>query len=566
MSDIEDELTAGYRRFRADHWPTARAEYETLATKGQKPHTLIVACSDSRADPALIFDAKPGELFVVRNVANLVPPYEPDGKLHGVSAALEFGVKVLGVKRIVVMGHAHCGGVNAMIHVILEEGLEDKTFIEERLEGFADLASSVQPYTPEMAASITGVPADDIRLAARLYASAPTAAVVYSMGITQHVTGTDNVLALANLAMVTGNVGKAGAGVNPLRGQNNVQGACDLGALPNVYSGYQAVADPDARAKFEKAWGTSLPSEPGLTVVEIINAAADGRIRGLYIMGENPALSDPDINHVRQALADLDFLVVQDIFLSETAALADIVLPAASFAEKDGTFTNTERRVQRVRAALAPPGTARADWRILTDVATRMGYPMHYGDASAIMDEIAALTPSYGGITYDRLEGVGLQWPCADEGHPGTPILHQGRFARGKGHLTPVAYLPPTEMPDADYPLVLTTGRLLEQWHTGTMSRKSAAINQRVPGAELEMNPRDAEQMGIVNGEVVRARSRRGQIDIAVRITPRVMPGTIFISFHFRESPANALTIAALDPIAKIPELKTCAVRLERID
>jgi len=455
--------------------------------------------------------------------------------------------------------------INAMIHVILSEGLESEPFIEERLEGFVQLRSSVQEYTPEMAERITGVAAEDIRRAARLYASAPTAAIVYSMGITQHWTGTDNVLALANLAMITGNVGKEGAGVNPLRGQNNVQGACDLGALPNVFPGYQPVTDRVIRAKFEKAWGLPLPAEPGQTVVEIVNAAGNGDIRCLYIVGENPALSDPDINHVRRCLERVDFLVVQDIFLSETAALADVVLPAASFAEKDGTFTNTERRVQRVRKAVPPPGTAREDWRIVTDIATRMGYPMHYDSASSIMEEIADLTPIYGGISYDRLEQEALQWPCLAPDHSGTPILHREHFARGKGLLSPVVYLPPAEVPDADYPLVLSTGRLLEQWHTGTMSRKSNAINQRVPRAEIEIHPSDAERLDIVDGQVVRARSRRGHIDIAARVTSRVLPGSVFVAFHFHESPANALTIAALDPTAKIPEFKACAVRIEKI-
>ncbi len=454
--------------------------------------------------------------------------------------------------------------INAMIHVILEEGLEDKAFIEERTEGFEEVRQAVADCTPEVAEKITGVPAGDIRRAARLYAAAPAASIVYSMGITQHTTGTDNVLSLANLAMVTGNVGKECAGVNPLRGQNNVQGSCDMGALPNVYPGYQKVDDPAVRARFEAAWGVPLSGEVGLTVVEIMNAAIDREIRGLYIMGENPMLSDPDINHVREALEALDFLVVQDIFLNETAELADVVLPATSFAERDGTFTNTERRVQRVRKAVRPPGQAREDWRILCDVATRMGYPMNYPDASAVQDEIASLTPSYGGIRYDRIEKVGLQWPCPNRDHPGTKILHRDQFTRGKGKFHPIRFLPPQELPDKDYPFVFTTGRVLEHWHTGTMTRRCEVLDDLVPHGTLELHPSDARKMGVKPGDTVQVVSRRGEIALPANVTKRVAPGTVFLAFHFHEHAANALTIAALDPIAKIPEYKACAVRMTK--
>jgi formate dehydrogenase alpha subunit len=455
--------------------------------------------------------------------------------------------------------------LNGMMNVILAEGLQDEQFIRTRTEGFEDLRVSLEAYAPDTAASITGVPAEDIRRAARLFAEADGAAIVYSMGITQHATGTDNVLAVANLAMITGNVGKERAGVNPLRGQNNVQGACDVGALPNVFSGYQRVDDAAARAKFEAAWGMPLPSRPGLTVVEIMNAAAEGRIKGMYIMGENPALSDPDIAHVREALTAVDFLVVQDIFLSETAELADVVLPACSFAEKDGTFTNTERRIQRVRRAVMPPGQAREDWRILGDVASRMGVSLDYPDASAIMDEIAALTPIYGGISHERLKGIGIQWPCPTKDHPGTPVLHRQSFTRGKGKCHPVHFLPPQEMPDADYPFVLTTGRLLAHWHTGTMTRRSEVLATLVPHGVVEVNPSDAEALGLSSGETVAVSSRRGRIEIPVQISPRIGLHTVFLTFHFKEHPANALTIAALDPVAKIPEFKACAVRLEKL-
>ena len=454
--------------------------------------------------------------------------------------------------------------INAMMQVILAEDLADRDFIAERTEDFALLEEVLPQYTPQMAAKITGVPAEQIVEAARLYAGAEAASIVYSMGITQHTTGTDNVLSLANLAMLTGNIGKERAGVNPLRGQNNVQGACDLGALPNVYPGYQAVSDPAVHEKFQSAWNAHLSKEVGLTVVEIMQAALQKKVRGLYIMGENPMLSDPDINHVKEGLEALDFLVVQDIFLTETAELADVVLPATSFAEKDGTFTNTERRVQRVRKAVQPPGEARLDWRIICDVATRMGYRMDYPDACAIQDEIAALTPIYGGIFYDRIEDVGLQWPCPDRTHPGTRLLHSITFSRGKGKFHPVAFLPPKELPDGEYPFVLTTGRMLEHWHTGTMTRRCEVLNDLEPAGFLELNPQDACSMTVNEGELVRVSSRRGSIEVPARITPKIAEGCVFLTFHFKENPANALTIAALDPIAKIPELKVCAVKVEK--
>jgi formate dehydrogenase alpha subunit len=456
--------------------------------------------------------------------------------------------------------------VNGMMNAILEEGLQDAEFIAERTEGFDELRKAVEPYTPEMAAKITGVPAEKIREAARLYARAEAASIVYSMGITQHTTGTDNVLSLANLAMLTGNVGKAGAGVNPLRGQNNVQGACDLGALPNVYPGYQKVDDETAREKFEKAWDATLSPTPGLTVVEIMNAAAEGRVKALYVMGENPMLSDPDVNHVEEALRNLDFLVVQDIFLSETAELADVVLPAALFAEKEGTFTNTDRHVQRLRKAVEAPGEACPDWEILSDLARRMGYEMSYPDPAAIQDEIASLTPIYGGITYDRLETGGLQWPCPDREHPGTPFLHKGTFTRGLGKFHPVEFAPPKELPDEGYPFVLSTGRILQHFHTGTMSRRSEVLDRLVSVGAIEVHPEDAERLGIEDSQPVRVASRRGRIEIPARVTERVAPGTCFLAFHYREAPANRLTIAALDPVAKIPELKVCAVKIEPVE
>ena len=453
--------------------------------------------------------------------------------------------------------------INTMMHVILNESLEDQQFIAQRTEGFEELRKAVEPYTPELGEKITGVPADDIIRAARMYARASAASIVYSMGITQHTTGTDNVLSLANLAMLTGNVGKPGAGVNPLRGQNNVQGACDLASLPNVYPGYQKVDDPKIQAKFQDAWHCRLSAQPGLTVVEMTNAAAEGKLKAVYIMGENPMLSDPDVNHVEEALRNLDFLVVQDIFLTETAQLADVVLPATAFAEKEGTFTNTERRVQRLRAGLTPPGQARVDWKIICDVAERMGYHMSYAHASEIEDEIASLSPIYGGITYDRLTEGSLQWPCPDAKHPGTPYLHKDRFTRGLGKFHAVEFIPARELPDADYPFLLSTGRILEHFHTGTMSRRSDVLDELVSVGTIEVNPADASRLCLTEGQKVRVSSRRGQIEIGVHITPRVAEGTLFLAFHYREAPANRLTIAALDPIAKIPEFKVCAVRIE---
>ena len=454
--------------------------------------------------------------------------------------------------------------LDAMMHVIIAEGLAADAFIAERTEGFDALKEAVAEYPPALAAKITGVPEADIIEAARLFARAGSATILYSMGITQHTTGVDNVRSLANLAMLTGNMGKRGGGVNPLRGQSNVQGACDLGALPNVFPGYQKVADDAARAKFEKAWDCTIPAKPGLTVVEMMQAAEAGSVRGMYIMGENPAMSDPDINHVKQALAQLDFLAVQDIFLTETAALADAILPATSFAEKDGTYTNTERRVRRLRKALRAPGEARLDWRITSDLAARMGKPFGYESAEDVLDEINRLTPIYGGITWTRASSIrGVQWPCPSEDHPGTPVLHVGKFTRGLGKFHAVRFADAKELPDDEYPLLLTTGRIREHWHTGTISRRSYALDTVVPGGVVEIHPDDAAALGIEDGALARVTSRRGRVTIPARVMDRTLPGSVFIAFHWHEAPANALTIMALDPEAKIPEYKVCAVKVE---
>ncbi|MHC4631290.1 MAG: formate dehydrogenase subunit alpha, partial [Planctomycetota bacterium] len=455
--------------------------------------------------------------------------------------------------------------INAMMNVIINEGLHDKAFIKERTEDFEKLEAILKDFTPEKAEGITTIPADKIRTAARLYANAKTASIVYSMGITQHTTGTDNVLTLANLAMLTGNVGAESTGVNPLRGQNNVQGACDLGALPNVYPGYQSVEDSQIQAKFESAWGGKLSGQKGLTVVEMMHAIEEGKIKALYVMGENPALSDPNLNRTRKALEQVDFLVVQDIFLSETAQYADVVLPSVCFAEKDGTFTNTERRIQRVRKTVASPGQTRSDWKIICEVATKMDYPMAYESADKIMDEIASVTPIYGGISFDRIDSVGLQWPCLDKEHPGTRFLHEGTFKRGKGKFHAVEFVAADELPSRDYPFVLTTGRQLYQFHTGTMTRKSPAINQVSPTGYVEIHPDDAERLKISSGENVEVITRRGRVTTAARITSKIEKGWLFMPFHFREGPANMLTNDALDPTAKIPEYKVCAAAVNKI-
>lgn len=454
---------------------------------------------------------------------------------------------------------------NAMMNVIVSEGLHDREFFAQRTEGFADAWEIIRRCTPEDAAAVTGVPAADICRAARLFARADRAAIVYSMGITQHTTGTDNVLALANLAMLTGNVGRESTGIYPLRGQNNVQGACDMGALPNVLPGYQRLDDPAVREKFSAAWGCSLPGEPGLTALEIFHAVEEGGIRGLYVMGENPALSDPNITRTRRALEKLDFLVVQDIFLTETAQYADVVLPGASFAEKDGTFTNTERRVQRVRKVLPTLGEAKEDMQIICEISNLMGYPMNYPGPDAVMNEIAHLTPIYGGVLYLRLNGAGLQWPCPDGTHPGTPYLHREKFTRGRGKFHPVAYREAAEQPDEEFPLLLSTGRMLHQFHTGTLTRKVAGLEALSFPGLVEVNPEDARELNIFDSEKVVVESRRGAVEVRALVTDRVPRGMVFMTFHFREAPANALTNDALDPVAKIPEFKVCAVRLRRV-
>jgi formate dehydrogenase major subunit/formate dehydrogenase alpha subunit len=468
--------------------------------------------------------------------------------------------------------------LNSLMHIVLREGWEDREFIEQRTEGFEELKAVVEKYTPEVASEITGVPVAQLEQAARMMAENRPGALLYAMGITQHTVGVANVTTCANLQMLLGNMGMPGGGVNPLRGQNNVQGACDMGGLPNVYPGYQYVTDAAVQAKFEAVWGVSLSNTVGLTVTEMLSGLATGRVRGLYIIGENPMTSDPDLNHVREAMTASEFIVLQEIFYSETAQFADVIFPAASFVEKEGTFTNTERRIQRVRKATTPPGEARPDSWIVAELAQRMialgaaspapdapwsGWD--YSSPQVIMAEINAVTPIYAGVTYERLNaGEQLQWPVRDVNHPGTPILHVGKFSRGLGRFVPGEHMPPAELPDEEYPLILTTGRVIYHWHGAEMTRRARGLNAAYPEALIEISPKDARQAGIADGQMIRLASRRGEIAAKAQVTERVGAGLVFATFHFPDSAANFLTNPALDPQAKIPEFKVCAVKLEK--
>ena len=458
---------------------------------------------------------------------------------------------------------------NAMAKVIIDDGLADESFVAGRTEGFEEFAAVASEWDLDRASEVTGVPAERIREAALAYGGADRAAIVYSMGVTQHTSGTDQVRALANLAMLTGNVGRPGTGVNPLRGQNNVQGACDLACLPNCLPGYQPITDRGTLDRVCDYWETdvALRDEPGLTVVEMIDAAADGDLKAMYVMGENPVLSDPDQAHVREALDSLDFLVVQDIFLTETAEHADVVLPAACFLEKDGTFTNTERRVQLGRKVIEAPGEALDDLAILTRLAAAMGTQWDWDDPSDVMDEMASITPQYGGVTHSRLESEGgLQWPCPDETHDGTPILHAESFTRGKGAFAAVDLVPPHEEPDEAMPLVMTTGRALWNFHTNTMSGHSEGLAELEPDAYVEISEPDAARLGVCDGDRVVVESRRGEVTAPVRVCGISGPreGVIFMPFHFSEAPANRLTAGSLDPVSKIPGLKVSAVSVRK--
>jgi predicted molibdopterin-dependent oxidoreductase YjgC len=474
----------------------------------------------------------------------------------------------------------------AIMHVIIREGWLDEAFIAARTEGFEEFQAIVAGYTPEIASLKSGVSVEKIEEAARIYAFGERvrghsiyagerghSAIFYAMGITQRSNGTDMVKTLANLAMLCGQIGKRSSGVNPLRGQANVQGACDMGGLVNVYPGYQPVTDDEKRHKIAQIWNVdSLPGEVGLTIVEAMHAVTDGKIKAQYVMGENPMMSDPDTTHVEHALRTLDFLVVQDIFPSETAHLAHVILPAASSLEKDGTFTNTERRVQLIQPVLSSPGQAQPDWQITAEIAERFDQKMgrerdahywHYDSPASIFSELTKVTPIYGGMSHERLRGDGLQWPCPGAEHPGTPILHGEKFSRGLGMFSPVRANDPAEQADEEYPLILSTGRVLYHYHSGTMTRRSEPLVWREPGGYVEVNNEDAAAVGVQDNQVVIIESRRGSVRTPLKISEGVPPGTIFLAFHWREAPANRLTQDfALDPIAKIPEYKISAVRL----
>ena len=455
--------------------------------------------------------------------------------------------------------------LNGFMNVIIKEGLAADEFIAERTENFDALKETVAKYTPEYVEEITGVPAADIETAARMYAGADAAAILYAMGITQHTVGTDNVKSCANLAMITGNIGRPGTGVNPLRGQNNVQGACDMACLPGNLPAYKKVTEAADRKPFEEAWGVTLPEKPGLTIPKIIDAAGDGSLKALYVMGENPMMSDPDIAHVKKAFENLDLLVVQDIFLNETGELADVVLPTACWAEKEGTFSNTERRVQLIRKAVDAPGEAKPDWEVITMLANKLGAGWNYANAREILDEINKVTVSYAGITYERIQDVGIPWPCPNTDHPGTPILHSVAFSRGKGMFSVCEHKPPAEMPDEEYPFLLSTGRILYQFHTATMSRRSKGLVSRTPEAFVELNTSDAEKLGVTQGDKLEITSRRGTIEVVADVSDRCDEGIVFIPFHYSEAAVNRLTNPVFDPVANIPEYKVSAVKIKKV-
>lgn len=472
--------------------------------------------------------------------------------------------------------------LNGLMYIILEKGWEDKDFIAERTEGFEEFKTTILGYPPEKVSQISGISVEKLYQAAEIMATSKPMAVMWAMGITQHISGVRNVMTLANLQMLLGNMGVPGGGVNPLRGQNNVQGACDVGGLPNVYPAYQPVTSEEAQKKFHAAWGRTSNTQVGLTVTEMMPGILEGKTHALYILGEDPVMSDPDTHHIRECLESLDFLILQEIFPSETSAYADVLLPGVSFAEKTGTFTNTERRVQMVHQAIEPLGDSMPDWWITAEIAKRIirdskfskdpafqqapyaGW--EYSDTSAIMDEINALTPSYGGITHARLEaGERLQWPCPTKEHQGTPVLHIGKFARGLGKFIPVDHIPPAEEPNDEYPMVMSTGRVLYHWHGGQMTRRAQGLMEVYSEALIEVNPEDAVKLGLNGKKMVRVTSRRGNIEAQAWVTDRVPPGMVYANFHFPESSANILTQAVLDPVAKIPEYKVTAVKVELV-
>ncbi len=469
--------------------------------------------------------------------------------------------------------------INGLMYLILENGWEDKAYIEERCENFDEFKATVMLYPPEKTSEITGISVEDLRQAAQMMGENHPMAVMWAMGITQHIVGVRNVMDLANLQMLLGNMGKPGGGVNPLRGQNNVQGACDMGGLPNVYPGYQPVINEEVIKKFESAWGGAAPAKVGLTVTEMMPGIPEGKVHALYVLGENPIMSDPDSAHIRHCLEAIDLFILQEIFPTETAAYADILLPGVTFVEKTGTFTNTERRVQMVHKAIEPIGEARDDWQITAELAKRIlalggrnllaDAPLKgwdYANSEEILAEVSKLTPSYAGINHARLDnGERLQWPVPTVDHPGTPILHTKAFSRGKGKFMPIEFVPPPELPNDEYPFILSTGRVLYHWHGGEMTRRAKGLMEVYGKPLVELNPDDAQKMGVNGNKTLRIASRRGVIEAEAFVTDRVPPGMVFANFHFPESSANELTLAALDPVAKIPEYKVCAVSVELV-
>jgi formate dehydrogenase major subunit len=456
--------------------------------------------------------------------------------------------------------------INGMMNVIIREGLANQDFIAKRTEGYTAMRELVADYTPEKVAKICEIEPEEIVNAARLYAKAGKAPIIYCLGVTEHSTGTEGVMSMSNLAMLVGKIGRPGCGVNPLRGQNNVQGACDMGCSPFDFPGYQKVADSKTIAKFEKAWATRLNPQIGLTSTQVLPAATRGEIKGLYIFGEDPIVTDPDTSHVRHALESLDFLVVQELFMTETAAYADVILPGISFAEKDGTFTNTERRIQRIRKAVAPRGGAREDYKAFCEVATRMGYAMTYDSPSQIMAEIAQVVPTFARVNYKRLDMLGsLQWPCRSLDDPGTPIMHVGQFSRGRGLFMAIPYKPAKELPDATYPYLMSTGRMLYQYNTRAMTGRTAGINKLANHSYIEINYEDANRLGIKDGDKVQVSSRRGKIQTYAAVGDQVMQSSVFMTFHFPDGNVNEITNPVFDDIAIIPEYKVCAVAIEPV-
>ncbi|MCL1880145.1 MAG: formate dehydrogenase subunit alpha [Actinomycetia bacterium] len=454
---------------------------------------------------------------------------------------------------------------NGMLHIIIKEGLADMDYIKERTEGFDEISKIVEEYTPEKVGEICNINPDDLRTAALMYAKAGKAPIIYCLGVTEHSSGTEGVMSLSNVAMSVGKLGKSGCGINPLRGQNNVQGACDMGALPNNFPGYQPVAKDEVVEKFEKAWNTKLSRSVGLMATQALPAAKEGKIKGLYIMGEDPVVTDPDTRHVVECLESLEFFVIQELFLTETAKYADVVLPGVSYTEKEGTFSNTERRVLRVRKAVELEGEMRPDTDILCDVMTRMGYPCHYDSASDVMKEISSLTPSFTGISHERIDaGELVQWPCPEVGHPGTPILHIGKFTRGLGLFYPAVYKPAAELPDADYPLAMVTGRMLYHYNAGAMTARTEGINAIAPSSYIEMHVVDAQALGVKDGDRVRVASRRGELVTTARVAEKVNPHEVFMTFHFPDGNVNKVTNPVIDDIARIPEFKVCAVKVSK--